>query len=311
MGAILTFITSGRQQDVSTLGGELRHVWVIVQQSVDLWAGVLVPYGSVPTRITLGALVVVALVAAVVARLSARGSLVRRDLLYWLAVLGAGVFAIAVGYAMFVPADQYYSPETLGIGDRTNGFAAVGWCLVVVALVRLLATIAFRDVRNSQIVIAAAVAIALSAVGLGYADRLRGESDLYLASFKEQTAILAVMHQTLPVPPHGSTIFLARHMPWAGLGVPIFAQWWELYGSIRLTYHDPSLSGYPIVPPTSSMACGAHAVVTSPAPYGTPARYGRAFVLDMAAKQIIPLTDRATCLSVTAALGIVTPPRAP
>jgi hypothetical protein len=307
VGAILVFITSGRQQNVATVGDELSHVWLIVRQSVDLWSGVLVPYGSLPARLTLAALIVVALVAAGVAWRSARGSLLRRELLFWLAVLGASVFAIAIGYAMFVPADPFYSPGTQGIGDRTNGFAAIGWCLLVVAVVRLAATLAFRTVARGQVIVAAAVAIALGLVGLGYADRLRAEADVYRASFKEEVAILDVMHRVLPLPPHNSTIFLARHVPWAGPGVPIFAQWWELYGSVRLTYHDPSLWAFPIVPPTSSMRCGARAVITTPAPYGGPARYGRAFVLDMATQQMIPLTDAAACRSVTASLGVATP----
>jgi hypothetical protein len=308
VGAILAFITSGRQQEVATVGGELSHAWLIVRQSVDLWAGVLVPYGSVPTRLAFGGLIVVALVAALVARLSSRSSVARRDLVFWLVVLGAGIFAIAVGYAMFLPADQYYSPATLGIGDRTNGFAAIGWCLAVVAAVRLAATVAFRDVRRSNSVIAVAVAITLSAIGLGYADRLRAEADVYTSSYRDQVAILDTLHRALPAPPHNSTIYLVRHTAWAGLGVPVYAQWWEFYGAVRLTYHDPTLWAYPIVPPTSSMSCGPRSVITSPREYGTPAPYGRAFVLDMATQQIVPLPDAATCRSVVLGVGVATPP---
>jgi hypothetical protein len=307
VGAILTFITSGRQQQVGTLSFELSHAWLIAQQGADLWAGVLVPYGSVPTRIAVGALVVIALLAALVARLSPRTAVVRRDLLFWLAVLAAGVFAIAVGYAMFLPADDYYSPLTLGIGDRTNGFAAIGWALSVVALVRLFAILVFRDVRRSQIVIAAAVAIALCAVGVGYAQRLRAEADVYTASYKDQLTILGAMHTALPVPPRNSTIYVVRHVAWSGLGVPVFAQWWDLYGSVRLTYHDPTLWAYPIVPPTSSMSCGTRTVGTAPAPYGQSAPYGHAFVLDMATQQVTALTSQAICQSVVTATGVATP----
>ena len=140
---------------------------VIVRQGVDLWPGVLAPYGSVPARLALGALVAVAVVGALVAYLAPRAGVVRHDLTQWLAILGAGVLAIGVGYAMFLPADDYYSPETLGIGDRTNAFAALGWALVVVALVRLVATLAFRDLPRSALLVAAAVAVTLGAVGVG------------------------------------------------------------------------------------------------------------------------------------------------
>jgi hypothetical protein len=307
VGAILIFITSGRQQEVRSVGSELSHAWLIAQQGADLWAGVLVPYGTLPTRIAVGALVVIALLAALVARLSPRASAARRDLLFWLAVLGAGVFAIGVGYAMFLPADDYYSPLSPGIGDRTNGFAAIGWALTVVALVRLLATMVFRDVRRSQIVIAATVAVALCAVGVGYAQRLRTEANVYALSFKDQLGILNAMHKALPAPPHYSTIYVVRHTAWTALGVPVFAQWWDLYGSVRLTYHDPTLWAYPIVPPPSTMSCGPRTVVTAPVPYGHPAPYGHAFVLDMATKQVTALTSQAICEDVVNATAVATP----
>jgi hypothetical protein len=304
VGLTLIFVTSGRQQQVGTFGDELSHAWVITQQSLDFWAGVLVPYGAVPTRVALGALVVVAVVAAVVARLSPAGSTVRRDLLRWLVVLGAGVVGIAVAYAMFLPADQYYSPATLGIGDRTNGFAALAWVLVVVAVLRLIVTLALRDIRRSELAVGVALAIAIAAVGLGYADRLRAEADVYAASFHDQQDILGVMHASLPHPPAGSTIYVVRHVAWTGLGVPVFAQWWDLYGAVRITYDDPTLWGYPIVPPASFLGCGSHTAVTTPAAYGGPPRYGHAFVLDMATRQMLPLTDRATCRRVTVATGV-------
>ena len=132
---------------------------------------------------------------------------------------------------------------------------------------------------------------------------------MYALSFKDQQAILATMHQTLPTPPRNSTVFLVRHVAWAGLGVPVYAQWWDLFGAIRLTYHDRSLWGYPIVPPTSSMSCGVSSVKTTPGLYNTNAAapYGRAFVLDMATKQMIALTNAATCRNVVAAVGVATP----
>jgi hypothetical protein len=307
VGGILAFVTSGRQQQVHSFGDEVSHGWLIFRQSLDLWPAIVAPYGAVPVRIAVGALIVVALAALVVARLLPRSDPARRDLLVWLGVLGAGVVAIAVGYAMFLPADDYYSPATLGIGDRTNGFAAVGWSLTVVALVRLAVTLVFRDVRRGRVVLAAGLALAVGAVGVGYAQRLRDEANVYVASFTAQQQILATMHATIPDPPHDSTIFLVRHTPWAGPGVPVYAQWWDMYGAVRLTYHDPSLWGYPIVPPVSSLACGATAVQSSPAPYGAPAPYGLAYVLDMSSGIATRITSRAVCRQPVAAVGVATP----
>jgi hypothetical protein len=90
----------------------------------------------------------------------------------------------------------------------------------------------------------------------------------------------------------------------------VFVQWWELYGAVRITYDDPTLWGYPIVPPGSTLTCGPKTVETSPAPYGAAPRYGRAFVLDMASNIMSPLTDRATCRRVSAAVGLGPPPAA-
>ncbi len=304
IGAILAFITSGRHQDVATVGDQLSHAWVIAQQSLDLWARVLLPFGAPPTWLAVGLLLGVVIAAVAFAHLSRLGGAVRRDLLRWLFTLAGGIVAIAVGYAMFVPADPYYSPSALGIGDRTNVFAALGWAVVAVAFVRLVATIALRDMRRSRTATAVAVAVAVTAIGLGYADRLRTEADAYAASFGEQATILDTMHATLPNPPNGSTIYVARHLPWTAPGVPVFVQWWEFFGAVRITYGDRSLWGYPIVPPGTSLTCGPKTVETSPAPYGAAPRYGRAFVLDMASRIMSPLTDRATCRRVVGAVGL-------
>jgi hypothetical protein len=305
--AILVFITSGRQQTVGGIGAQLHHVRVMAEQGADLWSRVLVPYGIVPTRLAFGALLVVTAVSAIVALSLPRAAPARRELLRWLAVLGAGFVATAVAYAMFVPADVYYSPGSLGIGDRTNAFAGLGWVVMLVAVARLLAILAFRDLARSRLVIAAAVALALAVVGAGYIDRLRTESDAYAASYHDQQVVLDTMRTTLPRPPHGSTIFLVRNIPWTALGVPVFVQPWDLIGALKLVYNDGTLAGYPIAAPYAVMHCNAGTVSITPAAYGAPVRYGKAFVTDMGTQTTTPLVNRATCLRVSTTAGVAAP----
>jgi hypothetical protein len=304
---ILIFVTSGRNQPIGSFGAQLHHAKIIALQGSDLWSRVLVPYGLVPTRLAMGALVTIAVVSGLVAALLPPVSTVRRDLIRWIGVLAVGVIATALGYAMFVPADVYYSPGTLGVGDRTNGFAAVGWVLVVVALARLLATLAFRDLAHSRVAIAAGVAVSTLFVGVGYADRIRSEADAYVASWNEQQRILGVMKQTLPHPPHGSTIFLVRNVPWAAPGVPIFAQPWELIGTVKIIYDDPTLSGYPIPSPTVTLHCNARTMSVTPTGYGSPVPYGLSFVTDMGTSTTTAITSASICRRVTTAAGVAAP----
>jgi hypothetical protein len=310
VGSTLIFVTAGRGQPVGSVSAELTHVRIIWDQGLVLWSQVLVPYGSTPSRVALGALLAVALVAGCVALALPRTSATRRDLVRWLGFLTLGAFAVAIGYAMFVPADPYYSPESLGIGDRTNGLAALGWVLVIVSLARLLATLAFRDLRRATAWVAVAVIAACALVGLGYSDRLRTEADAYAASFHEQARILGVMKSTLPHPKHGSTIYLVRQVPWAALGVPVFVQAWELLGTVKITYDDPTLSGYPIVAPTVTLICARTEVHPSLAAFGPPVRYGNVYVLDMGLQQTIAIHDQKTCQRVVSTAGVATPPPA-
>jgi hypothetical protein len=307
VGAILIFITSGRQQTVGGIGAQLHHVRVIAQQGADLWSRVLVPYGIVPTRLAFGALLTVAAVSGIVALSLSPSSAARRDLFRWLAVLGAGLVATVVAYAMFVPADVYYSPGSLGIGDRTNAFAALGWVVMLVAIARLLAILAFRDVARSRLVIMGAVALALIVVGAGYTDRLRTEADAYAASYHDEQAVLDTMRTTLPVPPHGSTIYLVRNIQWTALGVPVFVQPWDLIGAVKMVYGDGTLAAYPIAAPYATMHCGASSVSFTPAAYGAPVRYGRAFVTDMGTLTTTKIVDQATCQGLAATAGVAPP----
>lgn len=304
VGATLVFITSGRAQPVGGIRAELDHAWLIAQQGADLWARSLVPYGTVPTRLAVGGLIALACIAAVVAGALPRSNPARSELLRWLGFLGAATLATCVAYAMFVPADLYYSPYSLGIGDRTNGFASLGWAFMVVAFARLLAVLVFRDITHSRLAVAAGVALVGLLVGLGYSDRLRSEADAYAQSYRDQTDVIATMQQTLPDPPHGSTIFLVNSIPWTSPGVPVFVQPWDLVGTVKLIYRDGTLAGYPLAAPYATMRCGSRTVGVTPASFGPPVRYGRAFVLSMATRTTVALVDRRSCLSAATAAGL-------
>ena len=58
VGATLIFITSGRNQHIGGIGDQLHHARLIAEQGADLWSRVLVLYGTVPTRLAIGALAV-------------------------------------------------------------------------------------------------------------------------------------------------------------------------------------------------------------------------------------------------------------
>ena len=160
----------------------------------------------------------------------------------WLASGGLGALCVAAGYVLFVPALPHYQPLAPGTTNRMNVLAAVGYAVLVYALVRL----AFRRVPI-------VAAFALIAIGVGYAVQVIDDRGGWERSTREQQRVLA----SIPRPPPGTTVYTFRAPTFAAPGVPVFSLPFDLKAAVRLRYDNPSLAAYPIASSARWIQCGA------------------------------------------------------
>ena len=274
--------------------GTLDHARQIGDQGTTLLAQALVPFGSPDRFAILAGALLLAGIAASVARYSSHARLAR-DLLRWLAVAGVGLVFTFAGWLMLAPADDYYVPLQAGIGNRINAVAAVGIVIVLVAMIRIVSFVAFQGAELRRLrapaALSALVGIAVAGAYLAHVGRDRGA---YERAHVESSAVLAALRGEPPPPRAGTTIIVRGFNLWAAPGVPVFAAHWDLKGAVRLLWNDPSLQGWPA--PANGLVCSpSGASVATITPPGVKAPYGRLVQVDLAAGTWVRVDRRAQC----------------
>jgi hypothetical protein len=272
----LALVASGTTRDPQSVSDQLDHARVIAGQSFSLLARALLPVGSVPGVV--GAVLLVAVVA-----LGAR----RRD--RWVAVAGAGALFVAAGYALFIPALPHYQPLAPGTTNRMNVLAAVGFVVLVYALVRIVAG------RRDVVVVGLCLAI-----GVGYAVKVIGDRGGWERSASEQERVLDAVPRGEP----GTTFYTFGAPTFAAPGVPVFSLPFDLKAAVRLRFDDVSLAAYPLAE-RSGIVCGEAGLYPTGGTYGPVhgEHYGSAVLVDVPRRRAIPIRSRAECVPWQARLG--------
>ena len=218
----------------------------------------------------------------------------RCELLAWLYAAAGGLVVVLAGWAVLAPADPYYSPGVLGVGNRINVVAGLGLVLLAVALVRMAATLAFSalpaDRRRASAVVTVLVA---AAIGGAYLDRLGADRGDWWRARRAEGFVLGQLGVSIARPPAGSTV-IARGFPfYQAPGVPVFAASWDLDGAVKLLWKDPSLVAWPS--PPGGLLCGAGGVAVAEVAANRPARYGRTFLVDLARGTAVPIDSQRRC----------------
>ena len=302
VGGVLKLVTSGSWNEPQPLGTVLRHARVIAEEAVSVLARAAVPFGSVPRGVVVAALALVAAAGALRWRGRPPSEPVGRELRRWLLTALAACAAVAVGYAIFVTADPSYRPLAPGQHNRVNGLAAVGFVLLLYALAMVLGTLLARRARRwREWSTAFALAVSL-VVGVGWIDRVDRDKGDWARAARQQEEIVDRVGRALPRPPAGATIYTVGHALESAPGVPVFATTWDLAGALAIRWDEPSLAAYPAIPGTT-FVCGRRGLSArndnnrfSP----QTARYGKAFVVDVARVRAFPVRDRASCRAVAA-----------
>jgi hypothetical protein len=265
-----------------------EDAWSILRSSFE-------PFG-LPLWVLIGA----AAVAAAV--LLARGH-PRAETRRWLLVAAASAVGVCAAYVVVLGSTLY--PLKLGLENRGNVFAALPFSALIysglmAAAAVLTGTLRARPVVTTTVAVAGALLVAA-----GYVDRVVDDKRLWRTAAERQEDVLAAVESALGVPAGGSTIYTFGHVGQVSPGVPVFSESWDLSTAVQVEWEDESLTGYPILKGTT-IGCGARELVPLRAHGGYinsslgsehGARYGTAFVVDVASGRAERIDDRSDCLT--------------
>ena len=269
---VMVVVVTGTSREPESLSTQVDHAGTMASQSFSLLARALVPVGEVP-----------GVVGALLLGLAFAVGVVRRERL-WLAAAALGALCVGAGYALFVPAAPYYEPLAPGTVTRMNVLAAVGFALLVVAVVRLLAG------RRAWLVAGLCVLI-----GAGYVVKVAGDEDGWQRSARIQDEVLAA----IPNPAQPGTTYYTFGAPVeAAPGVPAFSLPFDLKAAVRLREGTHLVAAYPIASATV-IRCAADRLFPTGGTYGSAhgARYGEAVFVDVQTGRTARIRDRAACLA--------------
>jgi hypothetical protein len=299
VGALLVWnISQSKITSSSESGGILEHVRLILDQGWQIIASAALPFGTPRTATVLlaaGAILAAGVLVAVLLRRMADDE-ARRELWRWTATAGAGVLFAFVAWGVFAPAAAYYSPGTIGLGNRVNAVASAGIVVAVYAVAMVAGTLVFRGLTRWRIWAAGLAAVAAIALGVGYIQRVDDDKTAWAAATREQLHVERAVRQAVPRPPRGATLFTFGEPGWAASGVPIFAATWDLQGAVRMLYGDKTLDGQPVIPPMS-MVCTAKGLYFNGLGYGPASArpYGLAVLVDVPAGTAVRPMNRGQC----------------
>lgn len=301
VGPLLLLVTREGGRETGGLEDHLDHARRIADEGADVFSASLFPFGAPPGPTALALSAAVALAALAVRRALPQGDPERAALGAWLLAALGGFVAALAGWLVFVPADPYYSPLTLGVGNRTNVLAAIGLVVLVYALLVLLVRLVFRGLGSWGPRVPFVAAALGAVIGAGYIDTVGDDKAAYDEAYRIERRVLDAVVSTVPDPPPGSTIYTFNHPAFLEPGVPVFAATWDLNGAVRLQLGDPSLSAFPAFAGTT-FVCRDDALHPEGNGYG-PAQgeaYGRTFFVDVNGGRTARIFDRRSCVDAVA-----------
>jgi hypothetical protein len=283
------------------------HARTIYDQSLTLLAGTVFPLNASRTLI----LVLIALLLVGAREVSwhlPREDRIRSRLTRWIWIVLAGVALTAVAGTIFAPADPYYSPLQVGVGNRMNALLAVGLVIASYGIFMICGTLASCAVafaggrgRIADPRLASVVAVILALLtGLRFAHLVRVDADAYDLSSRDQLQLLDGLRASVPrVDPH-ETLFAFGSPAYTAPGVPVFAASWDLDGAAQIVYQDPMIDAYPVIP-GSTLECAARGIhATLVGGIHISAAYGGVTLYDHLSSRTSSPRTRSECGSVIA-----------
>lgn len=241
------------------LAGMLSHARTIADQTLTLFTAEVLPLGAFDRWVVAGCLAMIPVAAILLLRRDPSGERTPQ-LRFWLWALAAGIVLTALGYLSFVPADDYYEPLSPGIGNRVNAVPQIGLVLALYALVMLGAVLATARSSSSRRFAAVGGLAVCGAIAIPWLGTIDSEEDSFVLAYKEENRVVHAVHQAVPAPSPGGTIWAFGQPMEVAPGVPIFDQFGSLASRLRLTYDDLALNGL-VGAPGTWFGCGPDAIV--------------------------------------------------
>jgi len=274
---------------------QLAHALRIADDALTLLAYVVVPFGP-PSRAVVGAVLLLVILLA----LARRSTLPKEDRLRamlgrWLVTAAAASVGIAMGYILIVPA-PYRTPLGVGIENRVNMLAALGWVTLMYAIAMLAGLLAAARLRRSPHWAALAPVLVSLIVGTGYLDRLGDSKGDYDRSYTEQLKVLQGVSDARPYR-DGATIYTFGHATYIAPGVPIFTWKWDLNSAVKIRLNEPSLAAFAMLPGTHVRCEKRSLYPVNDYGFGPEqsGRYGNAYFVDIASGARQRIASRDAC----------------
>lgn len=208
-------------------------------------------------------------------------------------LIAAGLLFIGTlaAWTPLIPADAYYTPSTLGVGNRVNGLAQIFLLTAVAVLVTTVAGLAGRLLRQPVVATAAAAGLAVVLLASSLPQTIvHAEGYTHAAAIR--TRIMTLVAKLASAPSAGTTVLLGDYNAYDTANwIPVFASAWDFNGAVQILYNDPTLFGYPVL---AGFSCTATGLGGLPNARGA-VPYNRVIVIDVGRRRTVDLTSRATC----------------
>jgi hypothetical protein len=266
------------------LSADFTHFKEIVTSGGTILGRSLFPLGSQRTTIAI-VLIALVMIGGLIAYLSPRTRARFQsgwNLGSWLLLAAGGLVVAVLGWAMFIPANPYYTPSIYGVTNRVNALAGIGLVIAIYAVFGVAGALV-ASLRPKLHVLGGLTVVLGLLLAFGYAKVLERHSKIWNAAYSAEAAGIGELRMQFPKLPAGTTVFVADYPAYQTLGVPIFSANWDVNGMIKLQYKTPFLSAYPIIPGLS-LACHPTGVGLQGAgagPSGATVPYGMARLLDV------------------------------
>jgi len=297
---IAVFVTSRSSFERQDGAGMVEHAQAIFSGASTLFTSAVLPIG-VDGWFVLGAVLLVLGAAITVARSLRPEDADRAQLRVYLTATVAGLVVVVAGYAMYVPAIDYYTPAAYGIGNRVNNVASIGWALLLVSIVMIVTTLVGRVSLQSRRFAQAIALVALLLVALQYVDQLRTDAKRYQRAYTTGAAALATMQESVPKPPAGAMVWTFGQPIEQVPGIPVFGNTWDMTSSVQLMWRDSTIYSVPAYPDLQ-FDCGSGMVgpagdLLEEGPYRV--RYGKAYFVNTVTGAYAVPRNRPECLRIT------------
>jgi hypothetical protein len=138
-------------------------------------------------------------------------------------------------------------------------------------------------------------------MAVGFLGKLRTDERAYDAAYAQGQRTLGGIARAFgrAGPPPGSTTYAFGFASFQAPGIPVFAWVWDMPGAMKVTFQDPSLGAFPILPGTT-WQCRAKSMFpvssfgTGP---GEAGQYGKSWFVDAAAGVAQRIDSQAECQS--------------